>query len=100
MAHKHSSIPFDFPHWQREYEALICETDEQLLPERATALEHALSLRVQQLAHHVYTTAEDVAIQVALRKLRTIREQKLGFPKLEANRPMAAFETEIRMSRE
>ena len=41
-----------------------------------------------------------VAIQVALRKLRTIREQKLGFPKLEANRPMAAFETEIRMSRE
>jgi hypothetical protein len=79
----HSSVLFSFPYWQREYEALISETDDKRLLELATALEDALFLRLQQLPHHAYPTAEDVAIKAALRKLRTVQEQRLGFPKWE-----------------
>jgi hypothetical protein len=81
MAPNHSSMPFDFPHWQREYEALISETDDKRLAERATALENALFLRLQSPAQHAYPTAEDVAIKVAFRKLHNIQEQRLGFHK-------------------
>ena len=81
MAKKAPPIPVDLPHWQREYEALITETDEKLLPERAIALEMALFNRAQDLAKDFDTTAEQAAIQAAVKKLRRVQEEKLGFPK-------------------
>jgi hypothetical protein len=79
MAQKHTPDLFDFPHWQREYEALISETDEARLPELATALEHALFERMQILGNK-HGTIEEKAIQAAIKTLRRVQEEKLNFP--------------------
>ena len=77
----YSATPLVFPHWQRQYEALVSETDDKRLPERITALETVIFARLQELARDRYTTTERAAIQAAITTLRTIQEGKLGFPK-------------------
>jgi hypothetical protein len=83
MAQKYQPTSLAFPHWQREYEALLAETDEKLLFERATDLEDALFIRVQELSRDFYATAEREAMENAIKALRNVQEEKLGFPKWE-----------------
>jgi hypothetical protein len=65
VAQKYIPVPWHFPYWQREYEALISETDEKRLPELAAALENALFVGMQTLAPEKGTT-EQKAIQSPL----------------------------------
>jgi hypothetical protein len=83
VSNYYSATPLAFPSWQREYEALVSETDDDRIPERASTLETALFNREQELPHDAYASTERVAIDAATRTLRTIQEEKLGFPKWE-----------------
>jgi hypothetical protein len=47
----------------------------------ATELEEALFVRWQELANDATPTTERAAIQKAVRILRAIQEDKLGYPK-------------------
>ena len=51
VSNYYSATPLAFPSWQREYEALVSETDDDRIPERASALETALFNREQELPH-------------------------------------------------
>ena len=78
----HNSPPLQkFISWRRKYAALVSEKDPNNLPKLATELEVALFLRCQELANDATPTTERVAIQKAVRTLRSIQEDKLGYPK-------------------
>ena len=69
-----------FPHWQLEYQAALLEVDPQKLPERVKAAEAAIFLRQQALVHSSDGHAEREAIEDAMRALRFIQTEKLGYP--------------------
>jgi hypothetical protein len=69
-----------YPHWQREFEAALLEGDPQTLRQRVDAAEAALFLRSQALAESVEGHAEQQAISDAIRTLRAIQTEKLGYP--------------------
>ena len=69
-----------YPHWQREFEAAILEGDPQTLRQRVDAAETAIFLRSQALVGNAQGHAERQAISDAIRTLRAIQKEKLGYP--------------------
>ena len=69
-----------YPHWQREFEAALLEGDPQTLRQRVDAAEAAIVLRSQALAESAQGHAEQQAISDAIRALRAIQREKLGYP--------------------
>jgi hypothetical protein len=69
-----------YPHWQREFEAALLEGDLQRLRQRVDAAEAAIFLRSQALAESPQGQAEQQALADAIRTLRTIQREKLGYP--------------------
>jgi hypothetical protein len=72
-----------YPHWQREFEAALREGDPQTLRQRVDAAEAALFLRSQALVESAEGHAELQAISDAMRALRAIQQEKLGYPDLK-----------------
>jgi hypothetical protein len=75
-----NSTKTEFPTWQRQYEALISETEETRLREKAAELEGALFTRMQELAG-TENAVEKAAMQQASKTLLSVCQEKLGFPK-------------------
>ena len=69
-----------YPHWQHEFEAALLEGDLQRLRQRVDAAEAAIFLRSQALAESPQGQAEQQALADAIRTLRTIQREKLGYP--------------------
>jgi hypothetical protein len=68
-----------FPDWQLEYQAALLEIDPQKLPERVKAAEDAIFLRQQALANNSDGHAEREAIEDAMRALRFLQTEILGY---------------------
>ena len=69
-----------FPHWQREFEVALLESDPQKLRQRVEAAEAAIFVRSQALAQSADRHAEQQAISDAMGTLRAIQVEKLGYP--------------------
>ena len=69
-----------YPSWQREFEAALREGDPQSLRQRVDAAEAALFLRLQALVGSDEEHEERRAISDAIRTLRAIQREKLGYP--------------------
>jgi fatty acid/phospholipid biosynthesis enzyme len=69
-----------YPHWQREFEAALLEGDPKKLRQRVDAAEAAIFLRSQALVESAQGQAEQQAISDAIRTLRAIQTEKLGYP--------------------
>jgi hypothetical protein len=69
-----------YPHWQREFEAALPEGDPQTLRRRVDAAEAAIFLRSQALVGSAQGHPEQQAISDAIRTLRSIQREKLGYP--------------------
>lgn len=78
-----SSIGMKYPHWQREYEAALLEGDPKTLRARIDAAEAAIFLRSQALALTTADSPEHRAIADAIRTIRSLQREKLGYPPLE-----------------
>jgi hypothetical protein len=76
-----NSSKLQYPAWQREFEAAVREGDPQTLRQRVDAAEAAIFFRSQALIEKVDGHAEQQAISDALRTLRVIQREKLGYPK-------------------
>ncbi len=74
--------------WQREFQSSLNESDPKKLLERVHATETAIFFRLQELSQGtVEDTAHGVerqAIAEALRTLRRLKRDRLGFPDWEA----------------
>ena len=75
-----TSHTIKYPHWQREFEAALREDDPQSLRQRVDVAEAALFLRSQALVGSAQGQAEQQAISDAIRTLRAIQREKLGYP--------------------
>jgi hypothetical protein len=75
-----------FPHWQREYEAVLKEADRKKLSQLMTAAENAIFFRLQTLPGNRDTQAERKAITNAVRTLWRLQVEKLNFPEWERRR--------------
>jgi len=69
-----------YPMWQREFEAALREDDPQTLWQRVHAAEAAIFARTQALEGSAEQLAERQAISQAIRTLRAIQRDKLGYP--------------------
>ncbi|MGA9509719.1 MAG: hypothetical protein WBV55_13975 [Candidatus Sulfotelmatobacter sp.] len=69
-----------YPQWQRELEAAVSEHDPQMLRVRVDSAEAAIFLRLQMLANDVQGKPEREALEEAIRILRTLQKDKLGYP--------------------
>ena len=78
-----TSPTIKYPHWQREFEAALLESDPQKLRQLVEAAEAAIFVRSQALAESADRHAEQQAISDAIRTLRAIQREKLGYPGLE-----------------
>jgi hypothetical protein len=78
-----TSHTLKYPHWQREFEAAVREGDSESLRQRVDVAEAALFLRSQALVGSALGHAEQQAISDAMRTLRVIQREKLGYPALE-----------------
>jgi hypothetical protein len=74
-----------YPHWQHEFEAALLERDPQKLREHVDAAEAAMFQRAQALVESANGHAEQQAISDAIRTLRTIQREKLGYPEWNKN---------------
>jgi hypothetical protein len=85
MTEQETAIPktMKYPHWQPEFEAALLDGDPQTLRQRVDAAEAALFLRSQALAGSAPDSPEQQAIADAVRILRAIQREKLGYPALE-----------------
>ena len=72
-----------YPNWQREFEAALREDDPQSLRQRVDTAAGALFQRSQALVGSTEGHAELQAIADAIRTLRTIQREKLGYPDLD-----------------
>lgn len=70
-------------HWQSEFEGTLLEGDPQSLRQRVDAAEAAIFLRSQALSGRPEEQAELQAISDAMRTLRAIQRDKLGYPGFE-----------------
>jgi hypothetical protein len=77
-----TSRSIKYPNWQPEFEAALREGDPESLRQRVDAAEGALFLRSQALAGSAEGHAELQAISAAIRTLREIQREKLGYPEL------------------
>jgi hypothetical protein len=67
------------PSWQREYEAVLSETDTVALFKRVEAAEAAILIRREALEASSDHHAERQAIAEALANLRVIKRERLKF---------------------
>jgi hypothetical protein len=72
-----------FPHWQNEYPAALLELDPLKLPVLVEAAETAIYKRLQQISTNSEHSAERQAIENALKRLRVLKREALGFPDWE-----------------
>ena len=70
------SQKWKYPDWQREFEVALSERDPQMLRKRVDAAESAIFLRLQG----VVDDDERRAIEDAMKALRAIQKDKLGYP--------------------
>ena len=77
-----TSHTIKYPHWQRDFEAALREGDPQSLRRRVDAAEAALFLRLQALVGSAEEQNERQAISDAIKTLRAIQREKLGYPEL------------------
>ena len=68
--------------WQSELDAALAEGDPKTLRQRVDAAEAALFQRSQALAGTTLRHPEQEAILAAMRTLRAIQREKLGYPRL------------------
>jgi hypothetical protein len=79
---KPPTITYEFPTWQSLYEAVVAETDCQRLPHRIADLEVAIFFRLKALANRSDDCrVEREAITDAGRTIRTLKQEKLEFPR-------------------
>jgi hypothetical protein len=71
-----TSQKWKYPDWQREFEGALSESDPQTLRKRVDAAESAIFLRLQS----VLDDEERRAIDDAIKALRAIQKDKLGYP--------------------
>jgi hypothetical protein len=75
-----TSHTIKYPYWQREFEAALREGDPESLRQRVDAAEAALFLRLQALVGSAEEHDERQAISDAMKTLRAIQREKLGYP--------------------
>lgn len=75
-----TSPKIPYSHWQTEYEDALREGDPQSLRHRVDAAEKAIFLRSQELSGNPLAEAERQAMANAIRTLRAIQRDKLGYP--------------------
>lgn len=71
-----TSRKWKYPDWQREFEAALLECDPQTWRKRVDAAEAAIFLRLQGVVGH----EERRSIDDAIKALRAIQKDKLGYP--------------------
>ena len=69
-----------FPQWQREYEAVLQETDRNLLFKRVEIAEAALLNRQDSLKGESDGRVERQEIEKALARLHALKKDVLNFP--------------------
>ena len=70
---------FLYPSWQKPLQEAIDEPDVQKLPERLSAAESAIFLRLQELSSSP-DERESEAIRLACREILKIQSQRLKWP--------------------
>jgi hypothetical protein len=68
-----------FPDWKREFDAALHESNLEQLRQRVLGAEEAIYLQMQVLVD-APNDAESRAMQNAIRVLREIQVEKLGYP--------------------
>jgi hypothetical protein len=71
---------FQYPSWQKPLQDAIDEPDLKKLPEKLSAAESAIFLRMQELAASSDGDSESEAIRLACRELLKIQTQRLKWP--------------------
>ena len=71
---------FQYPSWQKPLQEAIDETDLEKLPERLSAAEGAIFLRMQELTASADGHKESEAIRQACEELLKIQTQRLKWP--------------------
>ncbi len=74
-----STLTVSIPTWQRDYEAVLSETDPLSLFKRVEVAEAAIRTRCLELEHSLDHHSEREAIEVALRQLARIKKERLKF---------------------
>jgi hypothetical protein len=69
---------FQFPEWQREYEAALCESDWTRIPERLQAAKAAIFSRLRAKPERPPGTAERIALNDAIHLLRVLRRESVS----------------------
>jgi hypothetical protein len=71
------SQDFQFPAWQREFEALVSESDCTSLPERLQAAKAAIFSRLRANREHPPGTVERIALNDAIHWLGILRSESV-----------------------
>jgi hypothetical protein len=71
---------FRYPSWQKPLQEAIDESDLQKLPEKLSAAESAIFVRMQELHSSPDGHRESEAIRLACRELLKIQTQRLKWP--------------------
>jgi hypothetical protein len=74
---------FQYPSWQKPLQDAIDEPDLQKLPEKLSAAESAIFLRMQELNGVPDSDRESEAIRLACREILRIQTQRLKWPASE-----------------
>jgi hypothetical protein len=74
---------FQYPSWQKPLQDAIDEPDPQKLPEKLSAAESAIFLRMQELNGVSDGDRESEAIRLACREILKIQTQRLKWPASE-----------------
>jgi hypothetical protein len=74
---------FQYPSWQKPLQDAIDERDLQKLPEKLSAAESAIFVRMQELNSSPDGDRESEAIRLACRELLKIQTQRLKWPASE-----------------
>ena len=69
------SSDFQFPEWQCEFEAAMCERDGNRLPERLKSARSAIFSRLRAKAVRPPGTLERIALNDAIHLLRVVRTE-------------------------
>jgi hypothetical protein len=71
---------FQYPSWQKPLQEAIDERDLQKLPEKLSAAESAIFVRMQELAASSDGHRESEAIRLACKEILKIQTQRLKWP--------------------
>ncbi len=71
---------FQYPSWQKPLQEALDEPDLQKLPEKLSAAESAIFVRMQELNSSPDGDSESEAIRLACREILKIQTQRLKWP--------------------